>query len=195
MSLYEEGVKSNPIDIICQSAVEYLRGTLYDVIRYRGNTISPSDENYLIDRIKEQYELLDKMSDEQVSVCKETSMLFSKLNHYDINNWLFTLNNSFPTIWSESNPIFDDRLEKLLFGETEEYYTRDKLRKIVSAEIINFDTLKRFDEFLSECIDLIDGFEMADKHKEFLNKYTLDTQSIELMKSEIKHLMNKEKSK
>jgi hypothetical protein len=125
--------------------------------------------------------------------CKKASMLFTKINHYDLNESLFALNNIFPTIWSECNPIFEDKLEKLLFGESEEYAKRISLRNIVTSELDNFDKIENFDRFLSECIDLIGGFEMSDEHKNFLTKYNLDTQSIELMKSEVKHLMNNNK--
>lgn len=188
MKFNEQKINGNPFDIIIQSAIMYLRGTLFDVIRYRGDTIAPTDETYLIDRIRSQYKLLNEMSDDEVKICKENSVLYKECrNHNEVNDFLFAFEQAIPTVWSECNPIYEPSMEKLFFGDSSDFYRRKELKKLTEQKIKEFGGLAECDHFLSNCIDVIDNSGLNPDAKKFVSEYMLSINDIELMKSVIRH--------
>lgn len=188
MEFNGQKINGNPFDIIIQSAIMYLRGTLFDVIRYRGNTIVPIDETYLIDRIRSQYKLLDEMSDDEVKICKENSVLYKACrNHNEVNDFLFAFEQAIPTVWSECNPIYEPSIEKMFFGDSSDFYRRKALKKLTEQKIKEFGGLTKCDQFLSNCIDVIDNPGLNPVAKKFVSEYMLSINDIELMKSVIRH--------
>lgn len=194
----------NPIDVIMGATISFLRGQMFDINRVK-TEISRTDYSYLINRINEQYELLESMSKEEVEVCRKTSVL--RKSGYDavaMNNFFFALEQSFRNIYCETWPEFDPEIEKLLYKDSSDYYQRREIIQFTERMIdeykeadknhvpVYFETLEKF---FNDCRNYLDknaetnyfDKERFEKAKLFVEKYILYIEDIDLMESVVKH--------
>lgn len=195
-------IYGNPFDVIMEASIDYMRNSIFNVERYRNREvpINTSEGDYLIKRIKSQYEILDSMTDEQVELCRQKSILFKKLgNIMLITHTIFKFQQSFRTKYCECNPELDPEMEKLFFGEESSEYLRRKSLIDIVNEIYNktykFDEI---DELLSGAMNALDPnvkkedstyqIKQYEKGEEFVKLYCLEMKDVEFMKSTVQHM-------
>lgn len=192
-------VQGNPFDIIIQSSIEYLRDCFFNVARYRKeDNYVPSNENdtHLIDRIKEQYNVLGNMTNDQVNILRTHSILYKEIDFLKMNDFLFSISKAIPTVWSQCVPVFEPEVEMVLFGDSDDYKKRKKLKDLAIETAKHFKDFQSFDYFLSKCIDFIDrnddSYGDNIKTDEFIKKHSLDIDDICIMQSAINKCLLKE---
>lgn len=190
----------NPFDVIVETYVQLLRQSLFDVLRIGTDKDGMQGTSKpLIERINTQREILNKMTPEQIEMCRNTSILYTKAgNLMEINNYLFELEQSFRTVWCECQPKYDDKFEKEFIGEeSSEYIRRRELTNLVFKCIEDKDP-KEFERFLAKCIDVIDpvvktGWPL--EAEAFVEEHKLSIGNIEFMRSVLKHYIDDKEGK
>lgn len=199
-------VAGNPFDVIIEASISYLRNQMFSVSRYRTDIDDGNETRgmYLIDRIRKQYEILDSMTDEQVEICRKNSVLAKKnAQPMDVNAYLFDLEKSFPTIYSECNPKFEGPLEELFIGsESSDYFRRIGLATTVKDYLKKERGEEKINALLSGATDYLDPnvhieditSEMKLKEyaegSKFAKDLKLEMPDVDFMKSVLKHAVD-----
>ena len=182
---------NNPFDVIIQSGISFLRGTLFDVIRCGSRDAADAgveDKNYLILRIKSQYELLNKMTEEEREICRKNSVLLKSGQHPAINDFLFELESSIPTIWSENVPELGTAVEKAILRDSPEVDRRCRMRELAKMKLVGME-YDECENFFMKCLEAVGaGLVGNDDATEFVRKYGLDDDDINIMLSTIHHI-------
>lgn len=199
-------IYGNPFDVIMEASIDYMRNSIFNVERYRNREvpINTSEGDYLIKRIKSQYEILDSMTDEQVEICRQNSVLAKKNTRpMDVNAYLFDLEKSFPTIYSECNPKFEGPLEELFIGsESSDYFRRIGLATTVKDYLKREHGADKINALLSGATDYLDPNvhiediisetklkEYAEGSK-FAKDLKLEMSDVDFMKTVLKHAVD-----
>lgn len=195
-------IYGNPFDVIMEASIDYMRNSIFNIERYRNREvpIGVQEGDYLIKRIKKQYEILDAMTDEEVELCRQKSILFKKLgNIMLITHSIFKFQQSFRTKYCECNPELDPELEKFFFGEeSSEYLRRKSLIDVVTEIYKKTYQFDEIDEILSGAMDALDPnvkkgefeyqTERYEKGEEFVKLYSLEMKDVEFMRSVVQHM-------
>ena len=196
-------IYGNPFDVIIEESIEYMRNSIFNIERYRHrNCIAHVSGDGFIEIINKQYEILDAMTDEEVELCRQKSILFKKLgNIMLITNNIFKLKQSFRTKYCECNPELDPELEKLFFGEdSSEYLKRRSLINIINEIYNKTHNIDEISELISGSIDVLDPnvkkesiyfkseIEKYEKSEEFVKLHSLEMKDVYFMKSVVQHM-------
>lgn len=197
--LNDNNVIDNPFDRMLYNSIELTRCLLFASHRLKNNevlstVVTNKDEiNYYMNSIKEEFSKLQNMSDETVSLCRETSSYYNQDKFNKMNDTLLKIEDNLDTIYNKDVPCRDDRFEKVKLGENSDKYQRMiELRKIMdkSRELSHVSEV-----YLSSLIDIIyfqDGCvpnfmsqkEFSEKSK-IIKKYNLSEEDIKYMISYI----------
>ena len=197
-------IHGNPFDVIMEASIEYMRNSIFNIERYRhrGCIAHVSKGDSLIEVINKQYEILDAMTDEEVELCRQKSILFKKLgNIMLITHNIFKFKQSFRTKYCESNPELDPELEKLFFGEdSSEYLKRRYLINVVNEIYNKTNDFNEINELISGSIDVLDTnvekesiwfkpqLDQYEKGEEFVKLHSLEMKDVYFMKSVVQHM-------
>lgn len=144
-------MKSNPFDVLFQSAIEFARSALFFNSRYRNTEyMDVQDMNDLeiySKRVEEQFEILKVLSQDEVDALRRMSYC-SMADTNRINQNLYALFNDIRTEYSESFPFVSVEFEEFTLGvDSDEFKRRAYLRKLC-------DTNKKLtDSLLKNCFD------------------------------------------
>lgn len=195
LELKENEVKDNPFDVMLHHSMELTRDLLFACHRLKNPEIPEQIcineerlESYM-DKIREEFSKLLSMSNETVTMCRETSCYYQQDKFDKINESLLEFERNMETVWSRCVPNRNDRFEQIRLGkESKEYKRLLELRKIISEseELSSVD-----DKFLhslcdvisrpDECVQYWMTKEELEKKQEIIQKYGLSEDDIEYM--------------
>ena len=195
LELKENRVEDNPFDVMLYHSLELTRELLFACHRLRNPEVSEelcinkNKINSYMDNIKEEFSKLQNMSDETVSMCRESAHYYPNDIFEKMNTILLGFENDMETLFSRCNPVRNDRFEKIRLGvESDEYQRLLELRDIItnSKEISSVsddylyalcDVIKFSDEYITLSMSPEDLKDM----KKIINKYSLTEDEIEYM--------------
>lgn len=195
LELKENEVKDNPFDVMLHHSMELTRDLLFACHRLKNPEIPEQIcineerlESYM-DKIREEFSKLLSMSNETVTMCRETSCYYQQDKFDKMNESLLEFKRSMETVWSRCVPNRNDRFEQIRLGkESKEYKRLLELRKIISEseELSSVD-----DKYLHSLCDVISRpdecaqywmtKEELEKKQEIIQKYGLSEDDIEYM--------------
>ena len=149
-SLKEFNCKSNPFDVLAQSALEYARAVLFTNSRLRNEELSKDFSSYddstfklYLTRVNDCIDILNSIPEEELEICRRNSLLTLNGKQRQVNDILFALFNEFDTEYSRTVPCLSEEMEKILFGVDSPIYQRHK-------SLQEFYKTYRDDEVLTE---------------------------------------------
>lgn len=149
-SLKEFNCKSNPFDVLAQSAIEYARAVLFTNSRLRNGELSKDFSSYddstfklYLTRVNDCIDILNSIPEEELEICRRNSLLTLNGKQRQVNDMLFALCNEFDTEYSRTVPYLSEEMEKVLFGVDSPIYQRHK-------SLQEFYKTYRDDEVLTE---------------------------------------------
>ena len=163
-------VKGNPFDVIMHLGFSFLHQCLsYSVMVYKRKEADVNNESgmYILKNIEDAEKILSTMTKDQIETCWDSSILKKSCNNLDMFiDFLWRVENMFPTSWSEKEPECCAFLEKFLYGDSPDFYRREKLIKMVESYFCNKDAphftkeeeLYRYENFLlmlKDCEEII----------------------------------------
>lgn len=196
LELKQNEVKDNPFDVMLHHSMELTRDLLFACHRLKNPEIPEQIcinekrlESYM-DKIREEFSKLLSMSNETVTMCRETSCYYQQDKFYKMNESLLEFERNMETVWSRCVPNRNDRFEQIRLGkESKEYKRLLELRKIISEseELSSVD-----DEYLHSLCDVISRpdecvqyywmtKEELEKKQEIIQKYGLSEDDINYM--------------
>lgn len=195
LELAENDVNDNPFDVMLHHSLEMTRDLLFACRRLKNPEIPEGICTNLerlekhMDKIVEEFNKLLDMSEETVTMCRETSFYYQHTEFDEVNDSLLKFERNMETVWSRCVPNRNDEFEKIRLGEESDQYKRIlELRKIIdkSEELSNVD-----DSFLNSLCDVIDRPDDCVKYwmtedefeekKEIVEKYELTEQDVNYM--------------
>lgn len=195
LELKENEVKDNPFDVMLYHSMELTRDLLFACHRLKNPEIPEQIctnekrlESYMY-KIREEFSKLLSMSNETVTMCRETSCYYQQDKFDKMNESLLKFEESMETIWSRCVPNRNDRFEQIRLGkESKEYKRLLELRKIISEseELSSVDDkyLYSLCDVISrpdECIQYWMTKEELEKKQEIIQKYGLSEYDINYM--------------
>lgn len=195
LELKENEVKDNPFDVMLHHSMELTRDLLFACHRLKNPEIPEQIcineerlESYM-DKIREEFSKLLSMSNETVTMCRETSCYYQQDKFDKMNESLLEFKRSMETVWSRCVPNRNDRFEQIRLGkESKEYKRLLELRKIISEseELSSVDDkyLHSLCDVISrpdECVQYWMPKEELEKKQEIIQKYGLSEDDIEYM--------------
>lgn len=195
LELKENEVKDNPFDVMLHHSMELTRDLLFACHRLKNPEIPEqicTNEKRLescMDKIREEFSKLLSMSNETVTMCRETSCYYQQDKFDKMNKSLLEFERSMETVWSRCVPNRNDRFEQIRLGkESKEYKRLLELRKIISEseELSSVDDkyLHSLCDVISrpdECVQYWMTKEELEKKKEIIQKYGLSEDDINYM--------------
>ena len=195
LELKENKVKDNPFDEMMYNALELTRGLLFACHRLKNQEVPEQVciNNEMLDiyvnRIKEDFSKLLAMSNETVTMCRETSYYYQQDKFDKMNESLLEFERNMETVWSRCIPNRNDRFEQIRLGkESKEYKRLLELRKIISEseELSSVDDkyLHSLCDVISrpdECVQHWMAKEEFEKKQEIIQKYGLSEDDINYM--------------
>lgn len=196
----KKDLKSNPFDVLTQSAIELTRASLFFNARYRNKGYMDVQDIVEISayysRIKAQFDILKNMSQDEVDELRDMAYCNNNGNLDRINKVLFDIFNDLRTEYSDSFPFVSIEFEKFTLGEdSKEFKRREYLRNLC-------DSNKEITiEFLSSCNDYMNkgeeeckkywGYTFTDdmcaKIMFFLQNNDIEEWELDYMSSYIEH--------
>lgn len=132
-SLKEFNCKSNPFDVLAQSALEYARAVLFTNSRLRNGELPKDFSSYddstfklYLTRVNECIDILNSIPEEELEICRRNSLLTLNGKQRQVNDMLFALFNEFDTEYSRTVPYLSEEMERILFGVDSPIYQRHK---------------------------------------------------------------------
>lgn len=132
-SLKDFNCKSNPFDVLAQSALEYARAVLFTNSRLRNEELSKDFSSYddstfglYLTRVNDCIDILNSIPEEELEICRRNSLLTLNGKQRQVNDMLFALFNEFDTEYSRTVPYLSEEMEKVLFGVDSPIYQRHK---------------------------------------------------------------------
>lgn len=195
LELKKNEVKDNPFDVMLHHSMELTRDLLFACHRLKNPEIPEQIctneerlESYM-DKIREEFSKLLSMSNETVTMCKETSYYYQQDKFDKMNESLLEFERSMETVWSRYVPNRNDRFEQIRLGkESKEYKRLLELREIISEseELSSVDDkyLHSLHDVISrpdECVQYWMTKEELEKKQEIIQKYGLSEDDIEYM--------------
>ena len=169
-SLKEFNCKSNPFDVLAQSALEYARAVLFTNSRLRNGELSKDFSNYddstfelYLTRINECINILNSIPEEELEICRRNSLLTRNGKQSQVNDMLFALFNEFDTEYSKTVPYLSEEMERILFGVNSPICQRHKFLQ-------GFYKAYRNDEVLTEKV-LMHYLDYLDNGIEYCREY------------------------
>ena len=195
LELKENKVEDNPFDVILHHSIELTRELLFACHRLKNPEIPEHiciNEESLgshIDNIREEFSKLLSMSNETVTMCRETSYYYQQDKFDKMNESLLEFERNMETAWSRCVPNRNDRFEQIRLGkESKEYKRLLELRKIISEseELSSVDDkyLHSLCDVISrsdECVQHWMAKEEFEKKQEIIQKYGLSEDDINYM--------------
>ena len=179
--LRSAGVTDNPFDVIMATVIELTRGLMFACRRYRNPEISQdfciSKEEIMscIADISSEYIKLESLSDEAVSLCRETAFFSDGERSTEFNDFLFKIEEQLQTVKTVTVPIYPEKFLKAVIGtESQEFENILKLRSLTENEFKHYDK-----NYLSDLAEIAYAFEederdnIGDKLSE-IEKYIRD---------------------
>lgn len=130
-TLKDFGCKSNPFDVLTQTALEYARAIVFANSRLgndelpEGFTEFDSEHfQFYVDRMDKCVEILSSIPKEELEICRRNSLMTIDNKQMQVNDMLFTLFNEFDTEYSRSVPFLSEGMEQVLFGVDSDTYKR-----------------------------------------------------------------------
>lgn len=149
-SLKEFNCKSNPFDVLAQSALEYARAVLFTNSRLRNGELPKDFSSYddstfklYLTRVNDCIDILNSIPEEELEICRRNSLLTLNGKQRQVNDMLFALFNEFDTEYSRTVPYLSEEMEKILLGVDSPIYQRHK-------SLQEFYKTYRDDEVLTE---------------------------------------------
>lgn len=169
-SLKEFNCKSNPFDVLAQSALEYARAVLFTNSRLRNGELPKDFSNYddstfelYLARVNECINILNSIPEEELEICRRNSLLTRNGKQSQVNDMLFALFNEFDTEYSKTVPYLSEEMERVLFGVNSPIYQRHKFLQ-------GFYKVYRNDEVLTEKV-LMHYLDYLDNGIEYCREY------------------------
>lgn len=149
-SLKEFDCKSNPFDVLAQTALDYARAVLFVNSRLRNGQLpeifsSFNEESFKLytNRINKCIEILNSIPEEELEICRRNSLMTLNGRQSQVNDMLFVLFNEFDTEYSKSVPYLSEEMERIIYGVDSPVYQRHK-------SLQDFYQKYRNDEVLTE---------------------------------------------
>lgn len=188
-------MKDNLFDVMLHHSIELTRDLLFACHRLKNPDISEhicTNEERLesyMDKIREEFSKLLNMSNETVTMCRETSYYYQKDKFNKMNESLLEFERNMETVWSRCVPNRNDRFEQIRLGrDSKEYKRLLELRSIISdsEELSSVDDkyLHSLCDVISrpdECVQYWMTKEELEKKQEIIQKYGLLEEDIEYM--------------
>lgn len=164
-SLKEFDCKSNPFDVLAQTALDYARAVLFVNSRLRNgqlpeNFSSFNEESFKLytNRINKCIEILNSIPEEELEICRRNSLMTLNGKQSQVNDMLFTLFNEFDTEYSKSVPYLSEEMERILYGVDSPVYQRHKFlqnfyQKYRNDEVLTEQNLHHYLDFLSNGLE------------------------------------------
>lgn len=195
LELKENGVKDNPFDAMLYHSIELTRYLLFACHRLKNpdilEQIRTNDERLEshMGKIREEFSKLMNMSNETVSMCRESSYYYNKDKFYKFNESLLEFEKKLETVCNKRVPNRNDRFEQIRLGRNSEEYKRLlELRNIIndSEELSSVDNeyLCSLCDVISrpdECVQYWMTKEEFEKRLEIVRKYNLSEDDVEYM--------------
>ena len=129
MELVENKIDDNPFDVMMYLGLELARNFLFLTTRFRNKEIPKKlwfTENHFdiyIQKIREQYSKLEKLSDDTINMLRETAEYYDRDLFNTLNETLLKYGcNQLETIYTKCNPARNDRFIKIKYGEDSKIY-------------------------------------------------------------------------
>lgn len=195
LELKENEVQDNPFDVMLHHSMELTRDLLFACHRLKNPEIPEQIctneerlESYM-DKIREEFSKLLSMSNEAVTMCRETSCYYQQDKFDKMNESLLEFERNMETVWSRCVPNRNDRFEQIRLGkESEEYKRLLELRRIISEseELSSVDDkyLHSLCDVISrpeECIQYWMTQEELEQKQKIIKKYDLSEDDVEYM--------------
>lgn len=194
VELKENNITDNPFDSMLHHAMELTRELLFACHRLRNNEIpeqfwtSEEKLGQLTDKINEEFSKLQNITDETVSMCRETSFYYQPKEFERLNDELLKSERCMDTVWTRCNPNRNDRFERIRLGKDSKQYERLIELREISENAEEFMCLERRD--LNDLCDVIlrpdkcieYGWETKEKleeKKKIIEKYHLTEEDVE----------------
>lgn len=205
LELKKNEVLDNPFDTMLHHSIELTRELLFACHRFANPDVPESLHtnkekiDFYAQKIKNQLNKLSNMSDETVSMCRETSYYYQNEDFEKMNTALLEFEKNMETVWSKCVPNRNDLFERIRLGEDSTKYKRlIELRHIITESdeltFVNTDYLHSLCDVLSHtenCLkDWMSPAELDEKQK-IIKKYNLSKTDIEYMIS-YKQSLNKQ---
>lgn len=131
--LKDFNLKSNPFDLFTQASLELARACLFANSRLRNLDMYPpfsefttDTYQYLLDRMKENLEVLNTIPQNELEICRKNSFLSQNGMESSLNDKLFGIYQQLETEYSQCIPFLSDEMEKVLFGVDSDVYKNHK---------------------------------------------------------------------
>lgn len=163
--LKEFGCKSNPFDVLAQTALEYARAVLFTNSRLRseqflGGVVDYNEETFkqYIDRINKCIDILNSIPEDELEICRRNSLMTLNGKQSQLNDMLFALFNEFDTEYSKTVPYLSEEMERILYGVDSHTYQRHKslqafYQKYRNDEVLTERNLHHYLEFLDSGLE------------------------------------------
>lgn len=199
-------VGGNPYDVIMEAAIGYLRCQLFAIGRIGTAIEEPDKGQHFVDRINEQYKLLNALEEEDRENLRRCCVHGQYCrSHNKLNNFLFRLEQSCRTIYCETNPALDPVTDKLFKGEySSEVYAQNAQKEFIvdlMAKLeIGFEKVESLIEDYMNAIDPVfnrppldpDIEKRLNDAIEIFGKYNFSMDDLEYMRSFVRHKIDDE---
>lgn len=164
-SLKEFGCKSNPFDVLAQTALEYARAVLFTNSRLRNGELPENFSRYndetfkfYLERINNCIDILNSIPKEELEICRRNSLMTSNGRQKQVNDLLFSIFNEFDTEYSRSVPYLSEEMERVLYGVDSSTYQRHKFlqdfyKKYRDDEVLTKQVLQHYLDYLDNGIE------------------------------------------
>lgn len=192
LELKENNVIDNPFDLLVYYTLQLSREMLFACKRFKhpemqAFCINEEGLEKHINRIKDEFEKINNMSDNAVTLCRNTSY-YNAHNGLDFaNKIILTLQHNIQTIYTKDVPCRNDEFERIRLGEDSDEYKRlVELRNLIdTSEELSSVT----DSYLNLLHDVLfkgcgGDIMKKDKYKKMkaiIDKYNLTTNDINYM--------------
>lgn len=182
-SLKEFNCKSNPFDVLAQSALEYARAVLFTNSRLRNGELPKDFSSYddstfklYLTRVNDCIDILNSIPEEELEICRRNSLLTLNGKQRQVNDMLFALFNEFDTEYSRCVPYLNEEMERVLYGVDSPTYQRHKfLQKFYKTyrddEVLTENVLMHYMDYLDNDLEYCrKNFSWGDKDCELVEK-------------------------
>lgn len=193
-------MKSNPFDVLTQSAIELARDSISFNARFRNteymNIQNIDNMRAYFKRLEDQFNILSELSQQDVNTLRSMAYCNNDDNLERLNNVLFTEFERIRTEYSESFPFISIEFEKFTLGEdSKEFKRREVLRNICDSDnriSLNFlgscsDYLIHGESYCKRNWNYIFSDEYCNTIRSILNNYNIQEWELDYMSSYIRH--------